>query len=224
MRVRDAFITFMLKMNESATSRGVAVNKGKFCVIFNKNLLEVVKEYLDHKDSDEIDMIKELHVNSEQLLNQSSSQDHDVFSLPKNFLEYSKFKVTAISNRGCSDLIKIFPIKAREAGEVLFDEHNKPSFYFREAPFILVSEGVKIFKDKFDIEDVSMSYYKAPRQVQLINSSDPDSQFIDYEFELRDLIINKAIDKTVVEYSLSHEDYNKFQAELANNNQKQNNK
>lgn len=221
MKVSDAYKTFLLKMNEAATSRGVAVNKGKFCVLFNKNYLTVVNEYLEEKGSDEIDKIKELLVPYKQLQHLSKGQNYDSFTLPKDYMEYSNFEVRATSDQGCSDQIKIFPVKSREVQNILQDQYNKPTFFYREAPFTLALDSIRIYTDRFEVEDVYMDYYKEPRKISLINSSDPESNFIDNEFEASDFIINKVIDRTVVEYSLSHEDYNKYQAESSNIKQNQ---
>lgn len=223
MKVSDAYKVFLSKMNESATSRGMAVNKGKFCVIFNRNMLSVVQGYLEEKDSDKIEEIKELHKDSYELQISKNSSRYSIFSLPENYLEYSTFHVNATSDKGCSSNITIFPVKPREIEIILGDEFNKPSFFYREAPFIIVSEGVKIYKEKFNIDQVLLSYYRAPKYISLVNSSDPESAFIDAKIELRDSVVNEILDRTVLEYSLSHADYNKFQAE-ANNIALKNNK
>lgn len=213
MKVSDAYKTFLLKMNESATSRGVAVNKGKFCVLFNRNHLKIVHGYLEDKGSEKIEKVKELLVSYEQLENLHTSQNYGTFKLPEGYLDYSNFRAVATSDQGCSSQITIFPIKSRESQNILQDSNNKPSFFYREAPFLVTAEAIRVYTDKFEVDELYMDYYKEPRKISLINSSDPESTFIDTEFELNDLVINEVIDRVVVEYSLSHEDYNKYSAE-----------
>lgn len=217
MKVKDSFLRFIQRMNESATGRNQAVNKSKFAESFNKNYISVIREYLDSKDSDKIDMIKELLVPNRELLKTINDKDFDVFQLPKDYIEYDHLTTTATQG-GCTSKITVFPIKGRNTNSILEDEYNKPSFFYREAPFKIISDTVRIYKDGFSIDVVKLDYYKYPQGIQLLSPTDPESDFINIDFEVTDAIINEVIDKTVLEYSLSIEDYNKFSAEATNIN------
>ena len=213
MRVTEAYKLFLSKMNESSTSRNIAVNRGKFSILFNKSLLEIVKEYLSRKYTDEVDYIEGLLVTNKDLSIKTTDKDYQEFELPEDFLEYDLINARAKS-KGCEDSIELFPVKGRDTSKILNDEYNKPSFFYRIAPFRLISNTVRIYIKGFSIAQVNIDYYKYPREVKLENGSDPESKFYDFEFEVGRDIIYEAIDRTVIEYSLSAEDYNKLQAEI----------
>lgn len=225
MRVNEAYKLFLSKMNESSTSRNIAVNRGKFSILFNKSLLEIVKEYLSRKYTDEVDYIEGLLVVGKDLNSKTINKDYQEFSLPEEFLEYDLITAVASNDAGCQDNIELIPVKGRETSIILNDDFNKPSFFYRTAPFRLLSNSVRIYREGFEIDQVNIDYYKYPREVVLENSSDPESKFIDFEFEVGKDIIYEAIDRTIIEYSLSVEDYNKLQAQSGiNKEQKQLNK
>lgn len=216
MTTLDAYKTFIIKMNESATSRGMAVNKGKFVVLFNRNYLKVVNKYLQNKSTDEVDKIRGLLKSGEVLNHTTSSENSADFKLPDNYLEYDNFRTLASTKEGCSDFISIFPVKGRDIQQVLTDEYNKPSFFAREAPFRVTSDGVKIYTDNFKIDRVELDYYKEPKKIRVMDEYDPESKIIEDTFEVSDVVIEQVISLVVVEYSTSNEDFQKAQAESNN--------
>lgn len=212
----DAYKLFRTKISDTASTRNTAINLSKFVILFNKNYLSTIKNFLG-KNTEEIDYIQEFFKTNEELLQDSVNPEFTSLKLPSDFLEYDSFFVTASKN-GCKDKIEVFPIKYKMKAEtMLSDPYYEPSFEYRESLFRITDNKVNIYTKDFEVNEVRLDYYKTPKLIRLEDPRDPESKLVDEKLEGSRYFIDIVVSNTVAEYALSNEDYNKFEGEKINN-------
>jgi hypothetical protein len=122
-------------------------------------------------------------------------------SLPGNYLAWKRVDVYA--NKECCDKRKMVVYLAEEddLSLLLRDKSKEPSFEWGETFATLMNNGVKIYtNDKFEIPNVSLTYYRQPIRVQFLNCSDPYTgvtSTADVLCEFKDDIVELMIDDAV---------------------------
>tara|TARA_Y100000389_G_C17381254_1_gene474516 strand:+ start:412 stop:1113 length:702 start_codon:yes stop_codon:yes gene_type:complete len=119
--------------------------------------------------------------------------------LPANYLEWKRLSGKASTD--CCDLKSIVIYLAEEANvdELLRDKHKQPNFEWGETFCTLKGNKVKVFtNNKFDIDNVTLTYYRQPRRIEILGCVDPYTQTtsaFDVECEFKDDIIELFIDE-----------------------------
>ena len=122
-------------------------------------------------------------------------------SLPGNYLQWKRVDVYA--NKECCDKRKMVVYLAEEddLSLLLRDKAKEPSFEWAETFATLMDNGVKIYtNDKFEIPNASLTYYRQPVRVQILNCSDPYTgvaSTADVLCEFKDDIVELMIDDAV---------------------------
>jgi len=186
MNTEQAYIKFQLKVNQNFENSKIAVDRGRFVLLFNEAQNKMVEAILDKKSSDEIRYLQRILVSNHGISNPQNTEVATLFDLPQDYFDFSS-AYTKASNEKCEDqTIYLFEIKDDNRLEFLQDEFNEPSFSAREAPMIISSDKVYAFKKDFKHNKLYMSYYRYPLQIRLLTEDDPESQFdtsIDPEFD-----------------------------------------
>lgn len=219
MITSKAYEKFIIKINKNATTDSVACDKGKFVVILNEVQNRFEESILDRKFEDDIRYIQHLLVETE-LSSSEIQPNYNLIDLPKNYFDLSS--TFALGGKGdCKkQKIDLFEIKSDDQDSILRDEFSKPSFKYREAPYFLLSNQIKVFRGDFDIESVKLTYYRYPLQVRLINDNDPESDFDTVSYlEWDDKSADRIISLAASEFELNNNS-DKFQANKVNAVQK----
>lgn len=204
MTPNDVYESFIIKVNENAQTDNIAVDRGRFVKLFNEASNKFVEWILEKKNEDDIRYLQPiLRTKSE---NEYELKDgYQLFKLPKDF-----FDLGNVSGKGSTDCCKsvefdIFEVKVGNQGEILNDELNKPNGEYREAPYYLEGNSVKIFIDNFKIDKVNITYYKYPQYIELTNPEDPESNFLnaDQQMEFDDKVLDRIISIATAENSLN---------------------
>lgn len=194
MTTEQAYIKFLLKVNDNFENSSVAGDRGRFVVVFNEAQNKMIEYILDNKKNDEIRYIQQILVLNHKIQKTSSVEYADTFELPKNYFDLSS-AYTKASNKTCKDQkINLYEIKDDNKVEILQDEFNKPSFIAREAPFSISSNKLHVYKDCFSNDELFISYYRYPVQIRTVVEDDPESKF-DEEFapEFDDKFLDRVI-------------------------------
>ena len=219
MTANKAYETFIIKVNENATTDNVGCDKGRFAVYYNINQNRLLESTLDRRGEDEIRYVQRLLVDDLKITSSSSHLDHQDFELPKNYFDFSN--IYALASKGICKRKKIdlYEIKDENRNQILSDELSAPSFKFREAPFTIASDKIKVYtNDDFAVENVILSYYRYPQQITLADEFNPESDF-NTDPEMDDKFVNRVIDLAVSDFFLSQNDP-KYQAGKINAAQK----
>jgi hypothetical protein len=177
MNTEQAYIKFQLKVNQNFENSKIAVDRGRFVLFYNEAQNKMVEAILDKKSNDEIRYIQKLLVPNYSISDSKNTELATLFSLPKNYFDFSSAYAKASTEKCKEQVIYLFEIKDDNKFEILQDEFNGPSFLAREAPMIISSDSLHAFKKDFVYDSLYLSYYRYPLQIKLLTEEDPESQF-----------------------------------------------
>jgi hypothetical protein len=216
MTTKQTYESFIIKINENATTDNISCDKGRFVIMFNNNQNRQVEHYIERKFEDDIRYIQKLLVDDLKISTSSKHLDHQDFELPKDFFDNSNLYCLASNGKCQKQKIDCFEIKDDDRNNILSDTNNNPSFKYREAPYHISSDKIKIYTaDEFTIDTAILSYYRYPQQIGLINPENPESDFNLDNPEFDDKFVNRVIDLCVADFQLNSDDQ-KFQMNRMN--------
>ena len=103
---------------------------------------------------------------------------------------------------------------------MLSDSFKSPSFEWAETFCTVMGDKIRIYSDnKFAVDDVTLTYYRKPRAVQILGCVDPANglQFkANQTCELRDDIIEIIIDDAVAILAGDMDNVTQYQRNLQN--------
>lgn len=220
MDINKAYQKFTIKINKNATTDSISCDKGRFAIILNESQNKFQEFILDKKGDDEIRYIQHLLVEDYLISSSNPQKDSQDFPLPKNYFDISSVHAESTKGNCTKQKIDLFEIKNDDRNNILSDEFNKPSFKYREAPYNLTSNKIKVYKEDFEIENLVLSYYRYAKQVELQDSEDPESDFKNTSLlEWEDKIADRIISLTASEFELNNGS-EKYQANKLNSAQK----
>lgn len=176
MTPNQVYESFIVKVNSNAQTDNISVDRGRFTKLFNEASNKFVEWTLDKKNEDDIRYIQVLLTTKEEVQSETKS-NYQLFDLPKNF-----FDLGNVSGKGTTECctkvgFDIFEVKVDNQGVIINDELNKPDGEYREAPYYLEGNKVKVFTDNFKIDSIEITYYRYPEYIELIDEFDPESKF-----------------------------------------------
>ena len=120
--------------------------------------------------------------------------------LPDNYLEYHKIDITATKDC-CDDPKKlvVYLVEEQNSSILLKDELRKPNYEWSETFCTIVNNSIRVYTNKdFEIDDITLMYYRQPRRIAITNCGDPYTGGItltDVECEFRDDIAEIIVDQ-----------------------------
>jgi hypothetical protein len=123
--------------------------------------------------------------------------------LPADYFEWKRVSAKAFTEDCCENPRKLIIYLGEEANLdlLLLDENRKPSFEWGETFSTMRGNFLKIFtNDEFEITDSVLTYYKQPRKIEFIGSSNPTTGLVstvDVESEFKDDVVELIIDECV---------------------------
>jgi hypothetical protein len=206
MKVQLAYDKFEIKVNKNYETGKIAVDQGRFVIIYNEAQNKLIEYILDKKNEDDVRYIQEIHVSDLPISSSESNINYQNFILPLNYFDFSSAYAKA-SQGECKDkTISLYEIKDDDKEEILQDEFNRPSFLARESPMHISSNKVKVYTDDFSISKIFLSYYRYPVQIKLNDEEDPESGFDDsFNPEFDDKFVDRIISIASGEFELNNE-------------------
>ncbi len=121
--------------------------------------------------------------------------------LPDDYFEWKR--ISSKAKKDCCDKRQMMIYLAEEANvdELLRDFNKKPSFEWAETFATVLGNRVKVYTNNdFELEDTILTYYRQPRKIQIIGSSNPYTGLIsteNVECEFKDDLAELFIDECV---------------------------
>jgi len=120
-------------------------------------------------------------------------------NFPTNYLEFKRISTKA-KQECCPDLTPVSCYLAEEANVslILRDPLKRPDFEWRETFCTMIDNNIRIYKTDFDIINPVLTYYKKPRNIEILNCVDPYTGIIsnvDIISEFKDDIVELIIDE-----------------------------
>lgn len=179
MTTQTAFDKFQIKVNKNFETGSIAIDRGRFVMLFNESQNKLIEYILDKKNEDDIRYIQKILISDFPISSSESKMEYQKFTLPEDYFDFSN--VNCYSSQGECQNKKMFlyEIKDDDKNEILQDEFNKPSFEARESLFNITSDNLRVYIENFTIDKVLLSYYRYPVQLKLIDDENPESDFDD---------------------------------------------
>lgn len=182
---------------DATGSQNIAVDKSRAVIALNEAQNRMVEFFLSTKQDDNLRYIQKL-LKSQPINRTSVEEFTNNFELPDDYFEFSS--VIGYGTRGKCRGVKfhLYEIKNQNKDEILNDEFNKPSFIYRESPYFIGDDAVKIYVDDFTIDSIVLDYYRYPIQLRLIDEDNPESGFdtnynLEFDTKLIDRIVSEAV-------------------------------
>lgn len=205
----------VIKLNENATTDKISIDKGRACVLGNNTQNRLIEIFLERRFEDDIRYIQKI-LTTKTISDFKKFKDHTEFNLPKDYFDFSNLFVLASKGECKNKRMTCEEIKDDDKHHLLINTHYKPSFKHRETLFNTASDKIIIYtSDDFTTDSATLSYYRYPTQMGLINEYDPESKFNSNILEFDDKFMNRVIDLCAAEFLLNTDDQ-KFQAEKQN--------
>lgn len=208
----DLYLKLLLKVNKNDTKTNVKIPKGVFVIIFN----EQKNKYLDfnlykNESSDLIEGFDELLKVDEELLLSKRFKNRDEFALPSDF--YKRVGAYAISSKeSCKGNVLVIWFKKPKDINVLLQNNNfNPSFEYQETLGLLNDNKVSVYKDKFKIDNVFLTYYRNPPDLDVKGYVKEDGSVSkNSSTGLSDINLEKILDLVVIEIDGNYQDIEKL--------------
>lgn len=204
MTASRVYEKYLLKTQENGTNDNLPVSRDFFVAIFNEAQNKYVEWHLDKRNSDERRNIQMLLVPDLIIETPTKVLNHYDFTLPENYFGFSNAYCLGSKGSCTEQRINIFEIKDENLNELIEDENNKPSFLHRESIYQLVSNKVLVYTVDFQVDKLSLSYYRYPQQLQLEDPSNPESKLDDTKNpEFEDRVVDRIISIAAGDYDLN---------------------
>ena len=208
--------SLVIKLNENATTDKISIDKARACVLGNNTQNRLIEIFLERKFEDDIRYLQKILVTDSKIPPLKKTKDYTEFKLPKNYFDFSNLFITASKGNCENKTITCEEIKDDDKYHILNNAYLKPSFKYREAPFNLSSDKIILYTaDDFTPDSATLSYYRYPVQMALVDNYNPESNFNSNVLEFDDKFMNRVIDLCAAEFLLNTDDQ-KFQAEKQN--------
>lgn len=201
--VEQAYERFLQKVEKNITNDNISTSRGNFVILFNESQNKFSEENLQQRGVDDIRYIQHLLILDKRLSDGVEKADHFDFKLPNNYLDIADARATA-TKRICTAKLELWEIQAENLNSVLSNQYDKPSFEWREAPFIINSNNISVYTDKtFKVDSISLDYYRYPKKISLVNEFDPESKFSEIEIEWDDKALDRIISYCAGEFDIN---------------------
>lgn len=206
MHIEKVYLKFLQKVNKNLTNDNISVDKGRFIYIINEAQNNYIQWVLDKRNEEELRYLQQVLVDDKVLVKNQDHGTHDDFDLPSDYFDLSS--VTSYAKSGNCGNAEMFTYEIKDENRAFhrIDTSLKPSFKDRETFYFLSDKKVKVFKDDFSIEKVTMSYYRYPVQMDIsgyIKEDGTTGSDINPEFD--DKVVDKIISIAAKEFDLNND-------------------
>ena len=205
MKASEAYEKYLIKSEKNSINDGLSTDKGRFVILYNEYQNRFVEYTYEKKNEDDIRYIQKLLVESFPIKYNTKKNDFYLFSLPENYFDLSNVYGKGSKDSCINKKIDLFEIKDFDRNYILSDKFTSPSFEYREAPYIISDNSIKVFTNDFTIDSIILSYYRYPIQIKLLDSNNPESDFDDtYDLDFDNKVIDRIISASVGGFDINN--------------------
>jgi hypothetical protein len=194
-KIEDAYQDFLLKVQKNGTNDGISTDRGHFAIIYNEVSIQKIESALQDRGVDDIRDIQKFLVLNMNIPYFEKLQSLCNFKLPQNYLDFASVRGFADSGDCKNQPIRLEEVQSENLEEVLDDDNNKPSFFWRETLYTINSDNLSVYTDDtFTVKNILLNYYRYPNKISLINPNDPESIFDEsIGIEWDDKVLNRIL-------------------------------
>ena len=212
MNFEESYQKYLVISESNGTTSNLSTNKSRFTIKYNISQNKIVEWFIENNSTDDnryLQSIKIPHASLEK--SEIEKEDYEQFSIPEDYFDFINLKVTGSKGSCLAQRLKSEEVKAENAENLYLDPNSEPSFKYRETFYTIASNNIQAYKKNFNIDSAEMSYYRYPKQVELLDPENPESNFKSENLDFDDKLINRIIFMTASLHSLSSDDP-KYQA------------
>jgi hypothetical protein len=210
MNNQTIYLKIKQRLNKLASNDYDNIECWQVVEAFNKGMVEWCRRNLhginqkqegDEQSKRRIDDLQKLMV-TETITMSNKQLYYESPVLPTNYLEWKRVSAKS-KNNCCEDPRRMVIYLAEEANvdELLRDKNKQPSFEWAETFVTLIDNKFRIYTDnKFEVQDVVLTYYRQPVRIQILNCVDPYTQLAstqEVECEFKDDLVELFVDEAV---------------------------
>lgn len=204
METQKVYEKTLIKLDGVGTNN-IALDKSRFVLTANEAQNKIIEYFLSNKTDENLRYVQQVLVDRKINSQGVENNLYTKIPLPEDYFDFSS--AIGYGTKGsCRDkLINLFEIKDPNKDEILQDDFNKPSFLYREAPFVVSQDKLKVYTmDEFTLDNVILNYYRYPIQIRQVDSEDPESPFDEgFQIEFDDKLVDRIISEIVSEIQLN---------------------
>ena len=211
MKFEESYQVYLTLAEANGTTDKLSTDRGRFAIKYNITQNKAIEWLIESNASDENRYIQSIKIPFRELEKSSVNELYDNFSIPDNFFDFLDLQVLGSNGKCKNQKFRSREVKGSNVDNLLIDSDSDPSFKYRDTFYTISNNSVQVYKKDFDVDLVKMSYYRYPKQIELIDPNNPESQFKDEDLEFDDKLINRIIFLAVSLHELSADDP-KYQA------------
>lgn len=211
MNFEESYEKYIVISESNGTTSNLSTNKSRFAIKYNISQNKVIEWFIENNSTDDNRYLQSIKEPFKKLNKAESKKDYTSFKLPDNYFDFIDLTVKGTKEKCTNKTLKAREVKGENISNLILDPLSKPSFKYRETFYTISKNSVQVYKDNFDIQDIEMSYYRYPKQIELEDPDNPESNFKKGFLDFDDKLINRIIFLTVALHSLSSDDP-KYQA------------
>lgn len=199
MKSQEIYKRFLLELNKNDSNEGVNILPSSFVLLFNTERFRWLEQKLESDaDNWKLQHLDNLLVVDKQLTKQHEFSDAVEFAFPEDFFRHAYS--FSIADKGACKGERIYNFEKKALGfhTVLADDFSSPQFEYRETPFIITQNNIRVFFEGFKIQRVYASYYRLPKPIDIAGYTKFDgSASVDLETDLIEDQIDEIIERVV---------------------------
>lgn len=212
MDILDVYYRFLLKVNKNAINDNIAVDKGRFVILFNTSQNKYLDMIIRASSNGEVRNIQKFKVPNKELVKGSLHEDFRGFLLPEDYFRFVNVRAKGEQD-GCEDFFDVmWEVKSENIHELYNDKFNEPSFDYRETFYTFGEDAIQIYRKGFDISNVFLTYYRFPTPVDIEGYIHFDgSHSTNVHPEFTDSDIENILDICVKDFNINSDYVERYQ-------------
>ena len=211
MNFEESYEKYLVISESNGTTNKLSTDKSRFAINYNIAQNKVIEWFIENNNSDENRYLQSIKIPDESLSVLDKKEDYKQFSLPAEYFDFINLKVLGSNEKCLGQRFKVIEVKAENVHNLYLDTNYEPSFKYRETFYTIAQDAIQVYKKNFDIDSADLSYYRYPKQIELVDPENPESNFKNDTLDFDDKLINRIIFMTASLHSLSTDDQ-KYQA------------
>jgi hypothetical protein len=197
--IQEAFLRLQDWVNRDATHRDAVVDEVRGVWVLNESMNFIVSNLIRSGRNDDMNRARVL-LKTAKLSKGKLDENSQYFELAKDYWHNSSLMA---KSGACS--IDCFEVKSDNINQI-FNENYKPDITFQETPYYIEEKLVRIFKEGFEIDEATHTYYRKPKKVELkgYEKIDGTTTTDDVDFEFDDDLVDEIIIKAAEFFKLKN--------------------
>jgi len=200
MTSNEAYLKFLIKINKGSTQFNATVDRSVFCSLYNESQRRWLNKNTPETTSEDINNVQSIIVNK-ILPPLAVKKEYVEFDLPVDWFSCADTYILANKLKCKKKVVNLYQTRSVNVRKLLADDSTKPSFDFQESFYTLEHNKIKVYKDDFDVVELSFNYYKEPKDIEIAGGVKPDgTPMVNINPELADIFVDQIISEAATEY------------------------